>query len=203
MPAIKDITGQRFGRLVALRIVGKARRARWLCECDCGHEYTVEGTMLRSGNTRSCGCLQPQKARNRVWKHGHAQHGPSKTYTSWANMLRRCDDSTGRDFEYYGGRGISVCERWRSFENFLADMGERPIGLTLDRIENDRGYEPGNCRWATWSEQQINRRPKKLTANEVIAIRADPRTQQAIANDYRVSRELISCIKLRKVWRHI
>ena len=160
MPII-DITGKQFDRLTVLKRTTSDQRgeARWICRCECGNETIVLGSNLRSGKTRSCGCLRfelPQGA-------SHPKHGAYKTreYSSWQHMRRRCLDQNNDKFHRYGGRGITICERWNSFENFLADMGRRPPGLTLDRINNDGNYEPGNCRWATSEEQASNHRMKR------------------------------------------
>lgn len=163
MPAFSDITLQRFGRLVALWPQNKDKRGLylWLCLCDCGRETVVRGSDLREGKTKSCGCLHDELASKRNFRHGHSKG--TRTYRSWMAMRDRCRYSNHKDYEHYGGRGIKVCERWQSFENFLADMGERPVGLTLDRIDPNGNYEPGNCRWATWSEQRENQCRSVLT----------------------------------------
>lgn len=165
MSVYKDITGERFGRLVALNDVGRNKRGwvLWVCCCDCGNTITVPGIYLRSKNTRSCGCLQRDIARQAHIVHGHMPHrAPTKTYNSWMGMKQRCNDPGQKHYSRYGGRGIRVCERWLSFKNFLADMGERPAKMSLDRIDNDGNYEPGNCRWATASQQSKNqRRPRR------------------------------------------
>jgi hypothetical protein len=162
----------RYGRLVVLREVPERYmdgKRQFLCRCDCGVELTVVGGSLQAGLSRSCGCLRNElaAARGRAsTRHGHyAGDVASRTYASWRGMHKRCKDPNNASYANYGERGIVVCERWASFENFLADMGERPEGLTLDRIDNDANYEPGNCRWATPTEQSRNRRPKRSSGN--------------------------------------
>jgi hypothetical protein len=168
--------GDVFGRLTVVAqaqtyIFGATgRQRRWLCACECGGETVTRTVSLTSGATRSCGCLQREKAsvvfqQNRKvggYKHGGADMRRGSTYLSWCAMKQRCSTLAHSSFSRYGGRGITVCARWKdSFENFLADMGERPPGKTLDRIDGDGNYEPGNCRWATPKEQTANRRPTK------------------------------------------
>lgn len=168
MTACADLVGQRFGRLfVSARGPNKGTKATWQCACDCGQpsRFALTTHDLRSGKTRSCGCLRAEMMRaeggKRLYKHGQAgshvggSAPPTRTYRSWLAMHRRCRNP---EKIYYAGRGITVCERWSSFENFLADMGERPERKTLDRINVDGNYEPSNCRWATAKEQAENRR---------------------------------------------
>jgi len=154
-----DIAGKRFGRLVVLREGPKHTngKLRWYCDCDCGQVSLVLGNLLRTGVTSSCGCY-----RNDAKKHGHCGvTWQSPTYKSYRMMLNRCNNPRATGFENYGGRGILVCSRWsNSFENFLADMGVRPVGTTLERKNNDAGYSKRNCKWATPKEQASNRRPK-------------------------------------------
>lgn len=158
---IRDKTGQRFGRLFVLHR-DEGRRLHWICQCDCGEIVSVQSNNLASGNTSSCGCLQREKAREYA-PGGRPTHGMYKTrvYTIWVGMIQRTRNPNIPNWHNYGGRGIRICDRWLRFENFLADMGEPPAGLSIDRINNDGNYEPGNCRWATAKEQIHNRRVTK------------------------------------------
>lgn len=161
---VKDITGQRFGRLVAVKFLdtiaqAKGRAARWVCRCDCGKDVVALGLSLRRGNTSSCGCLAQEATSVRNFKHGDAARGKKAVeYTAWRNMLARCYDTKHDKFALYGGRGVTVCQRWRdSYRNFLADMGRRPEDCTsIDRRDGDGHYEPGNCRWANQTTQVRN-----------------------------------------------
>lgn len=157
-----DITGVRFGRLVAVKPIVRRGSRVWVCRCDCGGEATVSAGALRHGRTRSCGCLHRESiaAIGRASARHRAVGTP--THSSWHAMMLRAGTGSHRDRVRYLDRGITVCERWRKFENFLADMGERPPGTSIDRIDNSRGYEPGNCRWATVLQQQRNRSSNRL-----------------------------------------
>lgn len=155
-----DLTGRRFGRLVVVRRAIAPRRAvAWECACDCGTTAIVVGADLRDGNTRSCGCLRREVTSERVTTHGKRD---TAAYRAWMNMHIRTGRKSGPSWKTYGARGIGVCERWHTFENFYADMGDPPADHSLDRVDNDRGYEPGNCRWATATTQARNRRNVRL-----------------------------------------
>jgi hypothetical protein len=165
---IKDISNQRFGRLLAIEPTGEKRWGVtiWRCICDCGAEKTAAVNSLKSGLVQSCGCLLSETARKRKTTHGMYK---TPVYQSWDSMIQRCTNPATKKFSDYGGRGIAVCERWLAFENFYADMGDRPEGHTLDRINVNGNYEPGNCRWATAKQQSRNKRTTKLS--EEIALR--------------------------------
>lgn len=175
----KDFTGVRFGRLTAIRWVS-SRPTRWLCRCDCGNEKAINVEVLKKGKAQSCGCLRSEVLAKLRHRHGfcasrsEGERNPKRIYSVWCAMLRRCNNPHCRDYPNYGGRGIKVCDRWMEFTNFLADMGETEKGLTLDRIEVDGNYEPGNCRWVSRKDQCRNmRRNRHLTAFGKTMLRVD------------------------------
>ena len=188
---IKDVTGQRFGRLTAIAYFGvkpgrRIGKRAWQCKCDCGREVVVVGESLRSGNTTSCGCSKGGKV-----THGATVRGEwSSEYIAWHSMLKRCRNTTSRRFDRYGGRGIQVCDRWignGGFEAFLSDMGHRPSpSHSLDRIDNDGNYEPGNCRWATLTEQANNR-----SSTKTVVFNGEAMKIHELASRTGVRRELI------------
>lgn len=164
-----DLAGQRFGKLNVVRFEGQNKHGSslWRCLCDCGTEKAVSSNDLRTGNTTSCGCHRDQAlaAGRAELVARQTTHGKSRTkeHRVWQNMIYRCHTKTSRQYADYGGRGIKVCARWRkSFSAFLEDMGPAPSPKhSLDRLDNDKGYGPGNCRWATPKEQQNNRRANR------------------------------------------
>jgi len=166
MPATSliDLSGKRFGRwLVIARSVAKKSGHRqpsfWDCRCLCGAIRTISSADLRNGKTKSCGCLRA----NLQTTHGQCCGNKwSGTYASWMAMRNRCSNSRSKAYRHYGGRGIRVCRRWQKFENFFADMGKRPPGLTIERKNNNGNYCPSNCKWATKSEQCSNTRRSRI-----------------------------------------
>lgn len=155
-----DITGQRFGRLTALRFVpDDSEYSKFLCLCDCGTEKLIATQSLIRSYTVSCGCFGRQHRVGKSTIHGYGKSGKdrSPTYSSWASMMDRCEWG-GHKIMYskYGARGIKVCSEWHDFNNFISDMGERPKGTSIDRINNSLGYFKGNCRWATSKQQALN-----------------------------------------------
>lgn len=176
--------GEAFGRLTVVTVDSWNRIE---CKCACGRSHIATSSNLRSGKTKSCGCIRKEQ-------NNHVTHGGtgSLTHTRWLVMRRRCSDSNAAGYENYGGRGIKVCERWMDFSAFLADMGECPPGMTIDRIEPDGHYEPGNCRWATKLTQARNTR-----ANRVLEFNGQAKCLEEWAEEYGMSsRSLMSRLRL-------
>lgn len=186
MPKLIDRTGHVYGRLTVIgrdETVGPAtrgKRTKWLCECSCGGSKSATGHELASGDTRSCGCLHKEEVGALRRTHGMTK---TPTYYSWQAAKERCHNPNNAKYATYGAVGIVMDEEWRgSFETFLADMGERPKNMTLDRIENSKGYTRDNCRWATQKLQSANKktaiewRGKRRTRAEIAQIAGIPRT---------------------------
>lgn len=160
-----DLSGRVFSYLTVISFQGvnKYRMSMWLCRCVCGKEKVLSRNTLIIGNTKSCGCMHAVPTTT----HGHKRRNPdgtrgTPTYSCWALMKHRCLNPSNKHYADYGGRGISLCERWMKFENFLSDMGKRPDGMSIDRIDNNKGYAPENCRWIPLAIQQQNKRNNRL-----------------------------------------
>ena len=218
MPIKANLTGTRFSMLT---VVGEAprvagRRVEWICLCDCGNRAgPIRTGDLNTGNTKSCGCLKLVSAKaNGLKRRGRPvpaayKHGKTKTptFVVWLGAKARCFNKSNKDWASYGGRGISMCERWASsFSDFLTDMGEAPAGLTLERLDGNRGYEPGNCVWATREAQAQNTRRCRVTPEIVRAIRQDAKnglTGSAIARNMGLNVTTVCRIVRGKSWKNV
>lgn len=168
MSALKDLTGQRFGRLVVIERAGSDTQglATWFCRCDCGRKCVIRGAAMRKGNTKSCGCLHNETARKRLTIHGKSG---TRLYAIWKALKQRCYNPSDKNYDRYGGRGITVCSDWlhnfQAFCNWAIANGydeNAPTGqCTIDRIDNDKGYSPDNCRWVGMKTQRHNRSDMK------------------------------------------
>lgn len=198
-PRFKDLAGQRFGRVLVKSLLGflvyaGCRKAMWLCKCDCGETPTIRAEKLLCGETKSCGCLRSEMVAAKNFKHGGSN---STTFICWQAMLSRCTNENLPEWNRYGGRGIMVCEQWRnSFSQFLSDMGERPSKKhSIDRFPDNNGnYEPGNCRWATYSQQNRNRR-----SNRILTIDGVSMTLTEWSEKSGTPRGVLTC-RLRRGW---
>lgn len=173
---IVDRTGKVYGKLTVIKRIPhppgvKGKNAKWECSCLCGNTAIISSKHLREGGTKSCGCL---------WHNGQKTHGltvdrkPHPLFCRWSAMWFRCTNPKHKAFHRYGGRGIKVCDRWKDFALFVADVGERPgPGFTLDRIDNDGDYEPSNIRWATWSQQNLNKPGRRIVTLDGVTAHAN------------------------------
>lgn len=188
------MTGHRYGRLVCGRAVEIRPNGHvvYECQCDCGNTKLVTSSNLRSDHTQSCGCLMRERIRQ-----ANSTHRMSKTkiYKVWRQMIERCTNERAPNYQWYGGRGVEVCERWRlSFENFFEDMGMPPKGQTLERKDVFKGYSPENCCWATWAEQHRNK-----TRTVLIEFAGQSKTASEWSRELGLSSSVISK-RLRKGW---
>ena len=188
MPAHKDLTGHAFNGIQLLRVdhINSRHDYHYACRCHCGRLFVGNGHRLKIGRLRSCGCIQQKR------KHGSVE---TNEYGIWNAMKQRCLNHNNHAYRDYGGRGIKVCKHWLDFRNFLADMGRRPTkSHTLDRKDNDGNYEPSNCRWATKTEQALNRRNNvKLTHNGTTLTRSQWATRLGI-------KDSTLAVRLKKGW---
>jgi hypothetical protein len=198
--SVRDIAGETFGSLAVLRSVPGGRRIRYAVRCSCGVEFEIDKRHILNSGVRSC------RSCSRM-THGHTRGGKSAAYSSWASMIGRCETPSAGGYKNYGGRGIRVCARWHSFEDFLADMGEPPYRMSIDRFPNKDGdYGPDNCRWATQSQQMRNTRNTRLTA-EIARIALDRmiggETMQAVANSLGVTLGCVMSLRYGGSWRDL
>lgn len=196
-----DLTGQKFGKLTVIERAGSTSHgaAKWRCVCECGNETIVIGDSLRKGDTRSCGCFAKAVTSNRTkgsTPHNKS-HGKTGTaiYKEWSEMKRRCYNPNDKSYINYGGRGITVCDKWKnSFEAFYEDVSKLPCfrekGYSLNRIDNNGGYEPNNVEWATNKEQSNNRRNNRL-----IEYKGETKTMSQLAEEYN--------IPYKKLWKRL
>lgn len=200
MPAFKDLTGKTFSRLTVLeRAANKSRRVKWRCVCTCGNETVVAANKLANGHTQSCGCLHKERSSEANIKHGQSSYpnggASTKEYNTWTLMKRRCEKSTTKTYELYGGRGIYVCARWQTFENFFTDMGHAPSPKhSIDRIDVNGPYSPENCRWADNKTQGRNKRN-----NRNLTIRGVTQCLAAWADAVAISQKILHA-RLTRGW---
>ena len=203
MSRLIDETGKRFGRLMVQHMVGVTSPTRWLCVCDCGKSTIVLGTSIRAGRVRSCGCLIGEAAKSRMTKHGQSE---VPEYRAWEAMKNRCFRKTYHSYQRYGGRGITVCEGWiNDFSAFFAYVGPKPSKQhSLDRIDNNKNYEPGNVRWASKIEQSRNSTRTKIDfidACAILALIRDGLSGPDVARMFGVNRNLPGIVARKKAWK--
>jgi hypothetical protein len=210
-----DLTGQKTGLLTARKRVDsdKHGKVKWECLCDCGNTVDVIASRFNTGKTRSCGCLRVLRTIQRCTTHGDANHHHrTAEYRAWLGMKARCFKPTTTEYHRYGGRGITVCERWKtSFKSFLQDLGRKPSKRhSLDRFDNDGDYEPGNCRWATRKQQNKNKtfgygncKLTDIQVRQIRAILASGQRQSSIALRFKICETTICNINTGKAYRRV
>lgn len=194
MSSFIDHTGEVFGYLQAIEPfeVNSDARYNWLCVCVCGQLRILSGAVLRAGRATHCGC-----------RRGIPASSVGSTKDAWYNMTKRCGDPTHRQYKDYGGRGIRVTKRWMLFENFLSDMGVRPEGLSLERVDNNKGYCKGNCKWATASEQVRNTRLTRLSIDIARQVRTSPLRPKDAAKEFGITPLWVWKIRTHRVWKEL
>jgi len=182
---VQNLIGQRFGLLVVTeRAENRGKRVVWLCQCDCGNIFTTLAQNLRTGKSTHCGCMLHENISKASTTHGYSK---TRTYRSWNKMKGRCCNPNDDRYCQYGGAGITLYERWVSFENFLSDMGERPEGTSIDRIDNTKGYCPENCKWSTPKEQMNN-----TSINRNITYKGKTQTLTQWCDELKLSYSMVS-----------
>jgi hypothetical protein len=189
---MKNRVGLKYGRLIVLSLAdNKGKKSRWNCLCDCGNKTKVTSSNLQTGHSLSCGCLKAETMSKNMFKHGKVR---TRAYQSWEGMIFRCSNKNSTGYKYYGGRGIRVCDRWENFINFHEDMGDCPDGLTIERINTNDDYKPGNCKWATYKEQNLNKRN-----NRYLSFNGTTKMLREWASDIGVCRSTIYR-RIKKGW---
>jgi hypothetical protein len=206
-PKPPDLVGHKYGRLTFISFVGrdKSSSRMWMCRCECGAEITIREKSVTSGHTKSCGCYSTEVKRTKG-KEGTTVHGMYGTveWKAWTGAKERCFNPNSNRFHNYGDRGISMCDEWiNNFLSFYNHIGPCPSGHSLDRIEVNRGYEPGNVKWSTDEEQSQNRTTTRLTPDIVRAVRQSTESISELSTKYGVSFSALWAARTGKTWANI
>ncbi len=204
MKKTTNLTGKNFERLTVIKKDNSKERIYWICNCNCGTQnVSIRSNRLKSGLTKSCGCYQKEEVSKSNTKHGMSE---TKEYNTWENIISRCINSNNNQYKYYGGRGITICNRWKdSFENFYEDMGPRPgPEYSIDRIDNNGNYESSNCRWTTHKEQMRNTRKNVINnmeeANQLRNLYKEGISRENLAIRFGCSYATVTDIILNRTW---